>query len=253
MDEPDTMTCPNLYVRAGLILSLCAALADCDSGRDSGDGSASASGTQGVFADRVVQYTPVNSQNANAQDWPYFFQPEVTLGAPGGTLHVASLGYDPDWSQARRGQIVLGLGDADGHRCAVNGPGDDLVIYENPFRTQVGDISGTNTEVALVEISQDNATWFLFPVQQNTNLPLYDPARYSGYAGVTPTNEGGDRFDLTDIPDLPTGFQACYVRLTDGGTEHEDYGNTQSDLYRSGADIDAVEALHSASAPEISP
>jgi len=43
------------------------------------------------------------------------------------------------------------------------------------------------------------------------------------------------------------------VRLTDGGTLYPDYGNSQSDLYDSGADIDAVEALNSVDAPGLTP
>lgn len=243
------MTRASFCARAWLLASLCAVLFGCGGGGGPGDSSAPSGGTQGVFADRVIQYAPVNSQNATAEQWPYFFQPEKTLGAPGGVMDVASLGYDP---QASGGEVVLGLGNADGHRCATDGAGDDLVVYENPFRIQVDGNSGTNTEVALVAVSQDNNEWFTFPTQQNTRLPFYDPARYTGYAGVIPVSEGGDRFDLADIADLPDGFQACYVRLTDGGLSHEDYGNTQSDLYRSGADIDAVEALHSVAAPGLS-
>lgn len=247
------MTRASFCPRAWLLASLCAVLLGCGGGRGSDGGSAPSGVTQGVFADRVIQYAPVNSQNATAQQWPYFFQPEATLGAPGGVMDVASLGYDPSQASALGGEVVLGLGDADGHRCATDGAGDDLVVYENPFRIQVDGDSGTNTEVALVEVSQDNSTWFTFPAQQNPALSLYDPARYTGYAGVIPVGEGGDRFDLADILGLPGGFQACYVRLTDGGTLHGDYGNTQSDLYRSGADIDAVEALHSVAAPGLSP
>ena len=43
------------------------------------------------------------------------------------------------------------------------------------------------------------------------------------------------------------------MRLTDGGMLYPDYGNTQTDLYDSGADIDAVLALHAQDAPGPSP
>ena len=102
-------------------------------------------------------------------------------------------------------------------------------------------------------MSQDANTWYLFPPAEDTARSLLDPARYTNLAGVTPTAEGGDRFDLATIPGLPAGFQACYVRLTDGGTRWADYGNTQSDLVLSGADIDAVQALHAAAASGLTP
>jgi hypothetical protein len=78
---------------------------------------------------------------------------------------------------------------------------------------------------------------------------------------VTPTAQGGDRFDLTVLiaaHSLAPDFRACYVRLTDGGTltapyDLDDYGNHNSDLFSSGADIDAVVPLHSVAAPGLAP
>jgi hypothetical protein len=192
-------------------------------------------------------------------DWRYFFQPQVVLGPPGGTDDVFSLGYDPAAaSPTLGGFVIVGLGDGSGHRCAVDGPGADLAVYENPFRTtDANGNSGTDNEVATVEVSRDAVTWYLFtPTDNATALLAVETSLYTNLAGVTPTDDGGDRFDLADpaiAPPLPPGFQACYVRLTDGGTLWPDYGNTQTDTWASGADIDAVQALHSVAAPGQTP
>jgi hypothetical protein len=216
--------------------------------------------TAGVYADRVIQDGHLNTQSppATPAQWPYFFQPQAVLGAPGGLLDVFSLGYDPAAAApALGGFVIVGLGDGSGHRCAVDGPGADLAVFENPFSTtDAQSHTGTDNEVATVEVSQDALTWYLFTPADDTTLPAVETVRYANLAGVTPTSEGGDRFDLADpsiAPPLPLGFQACYVRLTDGGTLWADYGNTQTDTWNSGADIDAVQALHSVAAPGQTP
>lgn len=224
----------------GGVLLLLSACAPPDSG---GEGAAS-----NVFADRVENFAPVNSENATEDEWPYFFQPEAALGEPGTSVFdVVSLGYDPNASEAVGGTITLGLGDADGAVCVVDGEGNDLVVYENVFRTTVDGESGTNNEVALVEVSENGTDFHRFPPSVDGSFELYDPDRYTNLAGVTPTDEGGDRFDLQAViaaHSLGANFRACYVRLIDGGTAWEDYGNENTDDYNSGTDIDAVEALN---------
>ncbi len=211
----------------------------------------------GVYANRVLDASPLIGGGVTELDWPYFFQPEAVLGAPGGTFDVLSLGYDRAVADALGGMVTVGLGDPGDpllRSCIVDGEGDDLAVYENafPWVDPVTAISGTANEVAMVEVSRDNIDWFTFTPLIDAGKDLIEPARYTHLAGVTPTAEGGDRFDLGALiaeHGLPGDFQACYVRLSDGGTRWEDYGNTQSDLYDSGADIDAVQALHSVPAP----
>ncbi len=249
------------FVAVARVAGLCLLVAACDGG-GGGGGSSGGSGPAGprpVYADRYIAASSniVNTLGAAPTDWPYFFQPNLMLGAPGGILDVQSLGYDPAATNALGGSVVLGFGDAGGHRCIVDGPGADLAVYENPFRTTdaLGN-AGTENEVATVEVSADLVTWYLFAPTDNTGLPAVETQRYADLAGVTPTNEGGDPFDLADpgiTPALPPTFQACYIRITDGGTKWPDYGNTQTDLWDSGADIDAVQALHSVAAPGLSP
>lgn len=219
------------------------------------------SGGAPVYGDRVVAYGPVIAQGVSEADWPYFFAPALALGAPGGLFDVVSLGYDPGAADARGGSITLGLGDAvDGGdpACAVDGDGDDLAVYENPFVTvdPATGVSGTNNEAATLAVSADALTWYAFTPSLNEGLPLVARARYGNLAGVTPTADGGDRFDLAEViaaNGLPAEFRACYLRLTDGGTRIPDYGNTQTDLTASGADIDAVQALHASAAPGLEP
>jgi hypothetical protein len=214
-----------------------------------------------VTANRVLAYAPVNALGATEADWPYFFHPEAALGPPGGTLDVVSLGYDPTQAGRPGGSLALGLGaagDPAARACAVDRAGDDLAVYENAFATTdpVTGLAGTENEVATVELSADGAAWYAYPHGENPAYALVQTQRYSGFAGVTPSAQGGDRFDLGVLiaaAGLPADFRACYVRLTDGGTLWPDYGNTQTDLWDSGADIDAVQALHAVDAPGLVP
>lgn len=141
--------------------------------------------------------------------------PGVVLGPPssaagGGSLDVVSLG--------REGWIVVELVDWP----AVDGPGDDLAVFENPFPGW--------TEAGVVEVSLDGETWSAFPC---------DTASGEGCAGFTPTNStldegdpstwGGDTFDLGDV-----GLsEARFVRITDAGVA--DYAGIGG-----GFDLDAV-------------
>ena len=77
--------------------------------------------------------------------------PDVVLGPPeptdaGGSLDVLSLGCD--------GEITLAF-DPPG---LVDGPGDDLIVYENPFAT--GDT--TFAEPGRVLVSDDGEVWRAF-------------------------------------------------------------------------------------------
>lgn len=155
--------------------------------------------------------------------------PEIVLGPPvptdaGGSLDVVSLGCG--------GQITLAF-DPPG---IIDGPGEDFVVYENPFAT--GDTSFA--EPARVLVSEDGEVWLPFGCTL-TGAADWPP---QGCAGVDPVFEGkdgfvgGDGFDLADV-----GLEhARYVRLVDVSIAY--FG---TDLWCTGGvggfDLDAVEAL----------
>ena len=234
----------------GLLIFMASLMGAC--GGDGGGGTLGA--PVKIYANRVLDYSPVNSLGASSADWPYFYQPGAILGEVGDFTNVISLGYDPADTGAQGGTITVGLGLASGStdaKCVVDGPGADFVVFENPFRTgDIGDGSpGTYNEVATVEVSADGAQWYQFPTTIDGAKALEDPARYTNFAGVLPVDEGGDPFDLTQVIEdnpgvLDANFQACFIRIGDGGMAFADYGNSQSDLYNSGADINAIEAIH---------
>lgn len=155
--------------------------------------------------------------------------PAVALGPPvlneaGGSLDVVSLGCE--------GVITLAF-DPPG---IVDGPGDDLVVYENPFAT--GDT--TFAEPARVLVSDDGQDWRAFGCEL-TGAADWPP---QGCAGVTPVIAegdgftGGDAFDLADV----ALSHARYVRIVDVSVAY--FG---TDAWCTGGaggfDLDAVEAL----------
>lgn len=225
----------------------------------------------GVFSDRWLQYSPVNATHATPAQWPYFYQPSATLGPPcgdiNGTFDGVSLGFDQSLSNSQGGFLILGFGDVNGHRCAVDdgSTAPDLAVYGNEFS-----LGGTfvYNKIATVDVADAAtvdgmgnvvATWHRFPASYSSDpahQDLRDPLHYINFAGVNLTANGGDRFDLGIVirnDALPANFQACYLRLTDGGTLYPDYGDTQTDLTEAGAAVDAVEALYSAANPGLNP
>lgn len=169
---------------------------DTDLGSDLGTEADTDTDTMGgpdPFADRVVLFSPGEGAG--------FGEPELALGGPrglgtdAGSLHVVSLGCG--------GQIDLAF---DGDLIPVDGPGVDLLVFENAF---VG-----FTELGEVSASVDGIDWLTWPCNTDT---------LEGCAGVTPTavdadpsdpdNAGGDAYDLEDI-----GLtEARFVRVTDAG------------------------------------
>lgn len=162
------------------------------------------------------------------------FGPPKGVGTDAGGTDVLSLG--------RGGTITVGFGDA----CVVDGPGIDLVVYENPF-WEAGDPEDLYIETAIVEVSADGIVFVPFPASYDDALELGDPERYDGYAGVEPVmpgddqaTNGGDRFDLADI-----GVDTIrYVRITDTDGDPVDPGDLIGAPPQAGFDLDAVGAIH---------
>ncbi|MCB9523865.1 MAG: LIC_13355 family lipoprotein [Myxococcales bacterium] len=119
--------------------------------------------------------------------------------------------------------LVLGWGG----RALVDGPGPDLVVFENAFRSGGPEVF---MELAVVELSPDGERWVAFPhayLAEDPTVFVADPAAWVGFAGRTPVRlhaedfavdpfdpqAGGDRFDLADLPAADAVTAAI---LTDG-------------------------------------
>ncbi len=180
------------------------------------------------YADEVVAYRPGLGAGFGQEEMP-----EVVLGppAPGppsaGSLDVVSLGAD--------GEIVMGFGG----RSIVDGPGADLIVFENPFWVG-GDPDRPFAELGAVAVSADGQIWQEFPCDPQRE-GSFDP----GCAGwrprlefeacdavpLDPTVCGGDPFDLADVGLAEVRF----VRIRDlaGGSPPS-----------AGFDLDAVGGVH---------
>ncbi len=196
----------------------------------------SSQGSSDPYADCVENYSP-----GGFMEEMYGFDrfPDVVLGPPeGGGLEeggtdVLSLGCG--------GSIVLFFDDP----IVVDGPGPDLVVFENPFQT--GDT--TFAEPGRVSVSEDGETWVTFPCSLDGNA-TWPP---DGCAGVNPViagssddidpldmqSAGGDSFDLADVGVL----RARYVRIVDASIAY--YGSDTWCLGSTGGfDLDAVALLN---------
>lgn len=155
------------------------------------------------WADRVVrvQYGPGAGFGQDRMPFVVLGPPEGG-GDSAGSLDVLSLGRD--------GLIELEFTDL----MAVDGPGVDLLVFENPF--------GTFFETGVVAVSADGADWREFPCAAG------DPdAGFAGCAGLRyvfgnpalgisatdPLVAGGDGYDLASV-----GLTfARFVRIRDSG------------------------------------
>lgn len=181
-------------------------------------------------------------------------------GVRGGGLTTQSLDV---YSIPRGEPLVLGWED----RVVVNGPGVDLVVFENAFHYGDG---LTFMDPTVVEVSADGERWVAFP----HDFTAADETSYSprtehwvGFAGVTPVllhaegnpvdpfdgaAAGGDGFDLADLPDEALRAAGIrYVRLT-AATDHDNPDTGApfvADPVSDGPDIDGVAARYLAEAP----
>lgn len=180
------------------------------------------------YATQVVTFRPGAGAGFGQDGLPGVVTGPPAPGLPSaGSLDVLSLGVD--------GEIVLGFGG----RRIIDGPGADLVVFENAFWV-AGDSSRPFAELGAVAVSLDGETWQEFPC---------DPGREGGFdpgcAGWRPRLQydacdqvpldpalcGGDPFDLADL-----GLaEARYVRVRDlaGGAAPT-----------AGFDLDSVGAVH---------
>ena len=172
----------------------------------------------GPFAHEVVLFEPGPYAGFGQQGMP-----DIVLGPPLGGGDIGS--YDVV-SLGEEGQIVLGLGP----HGLVDGPGDDLVVFENAF---VG-----FPEWAEVGVSVDGETWLTWPCNSTDG----DGCAGNENVWSHPDNEigplspdaGGDRFDLADLGIA----EARFVRIIDTGTNFYEG-------IAGGFDLDAIALIHS--------
>ena len=175
-----------------------------------------------AFADAVVMFEPGDNAGFGQDGFP-----DIVLGPPqgGGTvgsLHVLSLGFE--------GEIVLKLDDIG----IVDGPGVDLLVFENPF---VG-----FAETGAVAVSEDGQTWHEWYCDVDNEVDGYPGCAGFNNVWSTPENgvdptdpevAGGDAFDLADL-----GISAArFVRIRDTGTN--EYLGVSG-----GFDLDAIAVVH---------
>ncbi|WP_434384011.1 cell surface protein [Melittangium boletus] len=175
------------------------------------------------FAGRVVSFTPGDAAGFGQDRFP-----DVVLGPPHGggavmgSLDVLSLG--------RRGEIVLELTSL----AVVDGPGVDLLVFENPF--------GSFVETGLVAVSEDGQTWHEFPCALTDRAGGYPgcagvkpvfSSPDSGVSATDPAVAGGDGFDLATLG-VP---RARFVRIRDSGANY--YSGASG-----GFDLDAIAVVH---------
>lgn len=155
------------------------------------------------WADRVVRFVPGEGAGFGQDRFPdVVLGPPSGGGASSGSLDVLSLG--------REGVIDLEFMDV----IAIDGPGVDFLVFENPF---VGFY-----ETGVVSVSEDGLTWYDFPCDADdadagfpgcagTHVVFANPAQ--GISGVDPQVAGGDGYDLADV-----GLtRARFVRVKDSG------------------------------------
>ena len=214
---------------------------------------AGGTGLADPFVDGVVEFVPGAGAGFGQDEFPgIVLGPPIGAGISGGSLDVLSLGDG--------GVIVLEFID----NIAVNGPGPDLIIFENAFYAG-GNPENIFCEVAFVEVSQDGIVYHRFPNDFDPDgTPVNNPANWSGFAGVGPVfshpdngidptdpeTAGGDAFDLDDlgldwirfvrIIDADEGENAA---VDDDGDVIYDPGMPGGTI--AGFDLDALCAVHS--------
>lgn len=181
----------------------------------------------GPFASRVVSFTP-----GEGASFGHDRMPDVALGPPhgagdlrGGT-DVVALG--------RGGEVVVGFEVE-----IVDGPGDDFVVFENPFTVPGATLSYWD-ELGEVSVSEDGERWVTFRCDPSAGRPFTGCAGwrpvYSAPGGSCPLDprvSGGDAFDLATVGVA----RARYVRVRDLATRPLMPPS-------SGFDLDAVAVLH---------
>lgn len=221
--------------RAALALAAVGALVACGPSAvgpgDGGDGDAghdAVSPARGPLAARVVRFEPGEGATFGQSRMP-----DVVLGPPRGGGDMAG------------GTDVVSLG-AGGVLClafegaVIDGPGVDLLVFENAFTVAGSDRAFV--ELGEVSVSEDGERFVTFPCHSDapsapyTGCAGWNPVYSSPANGLSPTDPrvaGGDPFDLSEVG-LSSAKVVCVRDL-----------RTQAPAPPStGFDLDAVAAVH---------
>lgn len=194
-----------------------------------------------LWADQVVDAPGADASRS-------FGDPTLAANGAVGAGPTAG-GFDVYTIDPALGRTHLTLGFSGGR--VFDGPGPDLVVFENPFEIAGG---GVFMEPAVVEVSSDGERFVAFPhAYLGPPEGSADPAHWVGFAGITPVahdepaggdpfdpDAGGDRFDLADLPG-DAGADArergvLHVRIIPAGSAFP------ADPIADGPDVDAVYA-----------
>lgn len=168
------------------------------------------------YADAVTRFSPGDGAGFGQDALPgVVLGPPRGAGATAGSTDVVSLG--------RGGVIELAFTDF----VAIDGPGVDLLVFENGFNGffEKGDVA----------VSEDGVTWHDFVCDGGCAglRPVYANPD-NGVSATDPAVAGGDGFDLADV-----GLtRARFVRITDTGANPW-YGPPGG-----GFDLDAVAVVN---------
>ncbi len=209
---------------------------------------AATAGAQSRFASRVVSFDDRGQAGGGV------FQPTNVLGAPDGAVHSLGIG----------GNVVAGF-----DVIIADGPGADLIIGENPFRSTT-DPRQSFAEAVFVEVSSDGVnfaripSFYYGPPTSPGPFGFINVGDYDGLAGISPLNSsasdpldvvdaGGDAIDLADLANDPLVRAGLVnlrfireVRLVDvrDGIDRDSRGVTIHDPGSGSADIDAIAVVH---------
>ena len=181
-----------------------------------------------LYAQELVSFVPGEGAGYGQDKLPNVVLGPPQIGEPiSGSTDVLSLGVG--------GEIVLAFVDV----TIVDGPGDDFVVWENPFWIN-GDETQPFYEMGQISVSQDGENWFSFDCEPGPGGALdeqcagrrprlsFDPCSDS----LDATETGGDGFDLSDL-----GVEAVqFIKINDMAVR----GSAPS----AGFDLDAVGAVN---------
>lgn len=186
----------------------------------------------------------------------------VSAGSPANVLGPVTCSIGDTISLGDGGALTLTFDDP-----VFDGPGDDLVVFENGFFSGLGVFA----ELGFVEVSTDGVTFARFPGVSLTAGPVasYDPIDPTDVFYLAGKHPGGNQvpcegtgFDLSDLsshPDVLSGAvdltEINYVKVVDvigNGSTRDSLGNPIYDPYptdfsNGGFDLQAVGVINQGS------